>query len=392
MSERGYLIIADITGYTRFLTGSELDHAQGILQDLFAVIVERLKTPLVLSNIQGDAFFAYCRSEAVISRGQIMDSLEALYFGFRDRLTSIVANTTCRCRACSNARKLDLKFIVHHGEYVVQEIAGRFELAGPDVVLAHRLLKNDVPARTGIASYALFTSAALDALDLPELRQSAQPYATEVEQFGRIEGAVTDFGGRWDEYHAASETVVDDGELWFEPVSELITAPVELTWEVFLNPDLQARWNPMIKSYARAEGDPAWVRTGAVDHCAHGHENMTLRFIDVRPLKHVTVDVALPFNGRARWTAHFLREDGATRLTMRAARPKGPNMALTLLLNALSMTKRSQVRASMAKDLQHLKEYLSKGAAATDATPSAGVSLSGDQLREAARKLASAGD
>ena len=34
MAQKGYLLIADITGYTIFLTSSELDHAQGILDAL----------------------------------------------------------------------------------------------------------------------------------------------------------------------------------------------------------------------------------------------------------------------------------------------------------------------------------------------------------------------
>ena len=100
MSKRGYLLIADITGYTRFLTGSELDHAQGILESLFEVILARLKSPLILSNIQGDAFLAFANDETVQSPGQILDSIEALYFGFRDRVAMMRENTACTCRAC----------------------------------------------------------------------------------------------------------------------------------------------------------------------------------------------------------------------------------------------------------------------------------------------------
>ncbi len=47
---RGYLVLADITGYTRFLTGSELDHAEGILRDPFGALTEQLQSPVVLSK------------------------------------------------------------------------------------------------------------------------------------------------------------------------------------------------------------------------------------------------------------------------------------------------------------------------------------------------------
>jgi hypothetical protein len=163
MIESGYLIIADLSGYTHFLKGSELDHAQEIMEDLFAAILEHLEPPLFLSNIQGDAFFVYSPDNALLARSQIMDSLEALYFSFRTRLNLIVANTTCRCRACSNAVELDMKFIVHHGEYAAQEIANRRELAsnhftcswrcfwlGLQGLLAKQLIKQplDPPAPT----------------------------------------------------------------------------------------------------------------------------------------------------------------------------------------------------------------------------------------------------
>ena len=35
MANKGYFILTDISGYTEFLTRSELDHAQDALQNLF---------------------------------------------------------------------------------------------------------------------------------------------------------------------------------------------------------------------------------------------------------------------------------------------------------------------------------------------------------------------
>jgi hypothetical protein len=39
---------------------------------------------------------------------------------------------------------LDLKFVCHYGEFIKQKMSGRDELAGRDVILVHRLLKNGV--------------------------------------------------------------------------------------------------------------------------------------------------------------------------------------------------------------------------------------------------------
>jgi hypothetical protein len=39
---------------------------------------------------------------------------------------------------------LKLKAILHHGEFIRKQMGGGSELAGPDVILAHRLLKNSI--------------------------------------------------------------------------------------------------------------------------------------------------------------------------------------------------------------------------------------------------------
>lgn len=38
--ERGYLLIADIGGYTRYLQAVELDHAHDVLADLIGVVAD----------------------------------------------------------------------------------------------------------------------------------------------------------------------------------------------------------------------------------------------------------------------------------------------------------------------------------------------------------------
>ena len=121
--ETGYLLIADITGYTRFLKDSELEHARGILEQLFSALLAKLRSPFVLSNIQGDAILAHARAGHVSDGRHVRDTVESLYCGFADALESMLHNTTCTCAACSNIAKLDLKLLVHHGTYVEQSIA-----------------------------------------------------------------------------------------------------------------------------------------------------------------------------------------------------------------------------------------------------------------------------
>ena len=78
--------------------------------------------------------------------------------------------------------------MVHHGEYFVQAVGSQIEVVGPDVNIAHRLLKNAAAELVGSLGYSLFTDVTTDALALPltdaasmtETVDGDQPIATRV--------------------------------------------------------------------------------------------------------------------------------------------------------------------------------------------------------------------
>ena len=57
--ETGFLVIADLTGYTAYLAGSEIEHAPTIAGDLLETIVGRLEPPFRLMKFEGDAAFLF---------------------------------------------------------------------------------------------------------------------------------------------------------------------------------------------------------------------------------------------------------------------------------------------------------------------------------------------
>ena len=161
--ERGYLVLADISGYTGYLAHTELDHANEILADLIGVVVDALVPPLRLSEVEGDAVFAHGQ----LRRGEtLLEVVEHAYVAFLRRRDLIDARTNCPCNACLRIGSLELKFILHLGEYVLQELGGRVNPVGSDVNLAHRLLKNGVAAEKGWQAYVLLTDPARDATGL----------------------------------------------------------------------------------------------------------------------------------------------------------------------------------------------------------------------------------
>ena len=67
---------------------------------------------------------------------------------------------------------LDLKFVAHHGQFIKHKMAGREELAGSDVIVVHRLLKNGVNERLGGRAYALFSGACIQAMGIDPRRRA----------------------------------------------------------------------------------------------------------------------------------------------------------------------------------------------------------------------------
>src|SRR3990172_4093230 len=138
--ETGYLVLGDLTGYTAYLSRSELEHAPTIAGDLLEPIVGRLEPPFRLAKFEGDAAFLFVE-DGRADPSLLLDAVEACYVAFRRRLRSIDQATSCDCNSCRLAPRLDLKVFVHHGSYVRGRIAGRDELAGPGVLLVHRPLQ-----------------------------------------------------------------------------------------------------------------------------------------------------------------------------------------------------------------------------------------------------------
>src|SRR5688572_21675351 len=154
--EPACLVIADISGYTDYLAGVELDHAQDILADLIGRVVKALRPPFKLAKLEGDAAFAFVVTDKIDS-SLMQDTIEGAYFAFRRRQRDIRQASSCECDACRRIPTLDLKFVVHHGLIAKQKMAGRDEPVGRDVILIHRLLKNSASAKLGWHAYALYT-------------------------------------------------------------------------------------------------------------------------------------------------------------------------------------------------------------------------------------------
>jgi hypothetical protein len=128
-------------------------------------ILESLQPMFRLAKLEGDAVFAVEAAE-IEAGDAVLERVVACYAAFSEQLASAGSMWTCTCDACSRIGALDLKFVLHHGAYVIQPVAGQSEVLGPEVNVAHRLLKNHAREPVGNVPYVLVSDAASGALGI----------------------------------------------------------------------------------------------------------------------------------------------------------------------------------------------------------------------------------
>lgn len=160
---RAVLILADISGYTKYMVANQTSavHGQWAITFLIETILAEVDIPLVLHAIEGDALFlsaSHPGDDEGWTRvlADVRTKLPRFFRAFLEGIVRTVESTSCTCGACRNLEELRLKIIVHSGRAVYHTIAGLPQIAGTDVILAHRLLKNSVPSN----EYLLMTDAA----------------------------------------------------------------------------------------------------------------------------------------------------------------------------------------------------------------------------------------
>ena len=103
-----------------------------------------------MQEIEGDALFLYAEDPGSEQEWQrVLEQVPAKLLRFFDVFYegAVLATdaTPCQCAICRNSSELALKIIVHTGTAVFHKIGGFNKVSGPDVILAHRLLKNSIP-------------------------------------------------------------------------------------------------------------------------------------------------------------------------------------------------------------------------------------------------------
>lgn len=311
---RGTLAIADIGGYTRYLTGVELEHSHDILADLISAVAQS-KGTFRLAKLEGDAIFSYA-PEGVVDGSHLMAAIDSSYFAFRERLRDIAAATTCECGACRLIPQLTLKYVVHHGEYVEHEVMGNRELVGSDVIMVHRLLKNDVVEKTHISSYALFSKHCIEHFDMEPAGLGMLQTMQSYDDVGVVESYVVDMDARWADREADNRVFVTENEAWVT-VSFDLPAPPDVIWDVITSPK-RLEWMSGVVEFKQQ--NPAGVRgVGTTNHCVHGKSVTIEHILDWKPYDYFTNRSILGKSGQMLFTWELAPiDENNTRLIVRA--------------------------------------------------------------------------
>jgi uncharacterized protein YndB with AHSA1/START domain len=225
---------------------------------------------------------------------------------------------------------LDLKFVAHHGEFIKHKMMGREELAGSDVIVVHRLLKNGVNERLGGHAYALYSDACLHAAGVDPAAQGLIAHTETIDIIGETPCWVRDLEAAWVAENERQRNVVTRDKSAF--VLEFdFAAPRPIVWEYFAMPDLRPKWRHLdgIKEAVSPEsGGRRGV--GTVNHCMHGEAAIVEEILDWRPYDHITLTTLVPMPDAPKIPMSYAfieKPDGGTHVEIRIAKPKPKDQA-----------------------------------------------------------------
>ncbi|HAF09477.1 MAG TPA: hypothetical protein DCK98_05270 [Chloroflexi bacterium] len=294
--------MADISGYTAFVSGTEHEHSREILAELIENIAKSFGGRLSIDQVEGDALCCTTARTDV----EVGDWLRETFVAFHRRLRDMRAATTCPCQACQMIGNLGLKFVVHRGTFSRQVVAGVVQLHGADVNLVHRLLKNTVPLR----EYLLATDAACAAW--PENARTAYVRAPQHYDVGDVEAAYLDLAPVRDGALREERQRVRRDEAKLR-MTRRFDAPPERVWQLMIDPVARKRIMqvPRVDFEAGARGS----LVGAEYHCEHGGDHATVfRVVSAERPSELTTTVEFPFVGRIYRTDRVVPEGTGTRV------------------------------------------------------------------------------
>jgi hypothetical protein len=252
MPSKSLLFVPDITGFTKFVNNTEIDHSQHIISELLENIIDSNQLDLEVSEIEGDAVFFYKENE-VPGLNEVYEQAKKMFLNFHSHLKLYESQRICQCGACSSASELSLKFIVHSGEIGFTNIKNNRKPFGTDIVLLHKLLKNNISQ----GEYILFTHHFLEdvknsrnPVSVPKLENGVDDYA----DFGPINYTFTSLSNLYDLIPDPPPVVLPAKMKNPFTLEHVFDLPLLEVYEYLSNFDLKKKWNEGVNEFKFERG------------------------------------------------------------------------------------------------------------------------------------------
>jgi hypothetical protein len=351
----GYFLIADITGYTSYLSDSELEHAQQTLTALLDLLIKHTRPPLIISRLAGDAVISYGLGENFFQGQTFIELIEDTYVAFRSAIDRMVMNTTCSCKACANIPQLDLKFFIHYGEFGLQKFDDYEEMIGPDVIVIHRMLKNSVSETTGVQAYALYSDTAIHQLGLEDFCESLIFHEEIYEHLGTVSLWIQDMHPVWQTKKDQIEMTIPADQLVFSVEAE-IELSLETVWNYLMQPEFR---RVLIGSDRQViqNRKAGRIGEGSIYLCYHGDELIRQTVLYWKPFERVITQdlLPVPFPDTTAYVEYHLHPtELGTRIVQSTSKAiTGPRLG-KWFVNAVMPFKRREFQ----RDIESFKDYI----------------------------------
>ncbi len=271
------LFIPDISGFTKFIHSTEVSHSQHIIEELLEVLIDANEMDLQISEIEGDAILFY-RTGKAPSAAEIIAQVEKMYISFHAHLKKYETQRICQCGACANVNGLALKFIIHYGDISRKQVKSFSKLFGKDLVVAHRLMKNEIVPD----EYVLITHQLLNAcFSWVEMKQIAWEDPSEGEEhydFGTVKYCYLSMEPL--SAHIPSPTLEDfalSNTSKSLEVEAVIKAPMEMVFDIASDTRAKQLW--MVGVTGTDQLNSKITQNGSAHRCILNEDGSGLYFI-----------------------------------------------------------------------------------------------------------------
>ena len=278
MKHSTLFLIPDISGFTKFVKQTEVLHGQHIITELLEILIDANELGLTLSEIEGDALFFY-KQDGMPNKNDLIRQSQAMFTKFHQHLRKYQEHRICECGACRGAGNLTLKIIAHAGPVDFITVKGQQKPYGADVILAHRLLKNNVDSKEYVLfsdSYMQQGNSLISKIDFPWLH--LKQGNSEYESLGRVDyhyGSLTPLHQSVAEVEAEISKPIKTNQ----PVviETYIDKPRDEVFEIIIDFEQRMKWN---KFANKIEFDPDRLnQVGAKHVCVF--DSQTIEFESV---------------------------------------------------------------------------------------------------------------